>query len=481
MSNNYVPNVTDLLAGELARATDINLRYSYVVSGFDKLPTPLSGGGGFSVPVPVGEPTQASHAATKNYMDTTVVSAAQTAAVPAAETAALAAVAPEVAAAAASATAAANSATASAGSATTASNHVATALTHANTSLTHSNTSSTHAATSLTHANTSLGHANNAQSSLNSFQAIYLGEHATAPSTSGVGEGSLYWNSTQNQLYVLDSGSWNQAAFNVSGAVIAANNLSDLADTETAVTNLGLAYNKITVTVAGGKFLLDGTAQQKSTLTPSVKYRFDQSDSSNAGHPIKFSTTNDGTHAGGAAFTTGINSVGVPGQAGAYTEITVEQDSAVLYYYCQNHAGMGARAYAKASGGGSGGASASTGDMTGYYVVASPPDNIVFKPTYTVMPTDFTVVGTFQGFSGETTELHITDLTSIESDGSYVADDTTISGGHFFYKLYHIADGKTVTVGATDMIHGVGEVPIGGAVAVDATRSSGELIYFGDL
>ena len=171
----------------------------------------------------------------------------------------------------------------------------------------------------------------------------------------------------------------------------------------------------------------------------------------------------------------------MPGQAGAYTEITVEQDSAVLYYYCQNHAGMGARAYAKASSGGSGGASASTGDMTGYYVVASPPDNIVFKPTYTVMPTDFTVVGTFQGFSGETTELHITDLTSIESDGSYVADDTTISGGHFFYKLYHIADGKTVTVGATDMIHGVGEVPIGGAVAVDATRSSGELIYFGDL
>ena len=37
VSNNYVPNVTDLLAGELARATDINLR-CYVVSGFDKLP-----------------------------------------------------------------------------------------------------------------------------------------------------------------------------------------------------------------------------------------------------------------------------------------------------------------------------------------------------------------------------------------------------------------------------------------------------------
>ena len=483
MTNQYVPNATDLLAGELARASDINLRYSYVVSGFDKLPTPLSGGGGFSVPVPVGEPTQASHAATKNYMDTTVVSAAQTAAVPAAQTAALAAVAPEVTNAANSATAAANSATAAAADATTASNHAATSLTHANTSLTHSNTSSTHAATSLTHANTSLGHANTAQSTLNSFQAIYLGEHASAPSTSGVGEGSLYWNSTQNQLYVLDSGSWNQAAFNVAGAILSANNLSDVADAETAVTNLGLAYNKITVTVAAGKFLLDGTAQQKSTLTPSVKYRFDQSDSSNAGHPIKFSTTNDGTHAGGTAFTTGVTSVGVPGQAGAYTEITVEQDSAVLYYYCQNHSGMGARAYAAASSGGtSGGASASTGEMTGYYVITSPPDNLIFKPTYTVMQDVVTIAGTYQGFTGSDTVLHISDVATIETHGSYASEDTSVSSGHIFYKLYHIADGSTVTVANGATVHGIGEAPVGGgAGAVDRVRSSGELIYFGTL
>ena len=79
---------------------------------------------------------------------------------------------------------------------------------------------------------------------------------------------------------------------------------------------------------------------------------------------------------------------------------------------------------------GGGGASASTGDMTGYYVVASPPDNIVFKPTYTVMPTDFTVVGTFQGF----TEKHRASYNRSnvqESDGSYVADDTTISQDTF--------------------------------------------------
>lgn len=483
MSNNYVPNVTNLVAGELARATDINLRYSYVVSGFDKLPTPLSGGGGFSVPVPVGEPTQASHAATKNYMDTTVVSAAQTAAVPAAETAALAAVAPEVAAAAASATAAANSATASAGSATTASNHVATALSHANTSLTHSNTSSNHAATSLTHANTSLGHANSAQSSLNSFQAIYLGSHSSAPSTSGVGQGSLYWNSTQNKLYVLDSGAWNPAAFDTSGALLDSNNLSDLTDAGAAVTNLGLRFNTIAVTVSGGKFVIDGTSQQATKLTPSVRYRFDQSDASNANHPIKFSLTSDGTHGGGTAFTTGVTAVGTPGQAGAYTDIILEQDAPTLYYYCQNHSGMGAKAYSLVTGGSSSssGASASTGDMTGYYVVASPPDDIIFKPTYTVMPNNHTVVGTFQGFTDDTTTLHISDLSTIDTDGSYVAEDTTISGGHLFYKLYHIATGKTVTLGVADTLQGVGEAPVGGSVAIDQTRSSGELIYFGDL
>ena len=472
MTNQYVPNATDLLAGELARASDINLRYSYVVSGFDKLPTPLSSGGGFSVPVPVGEPTQASHAATKNYMDTTVVSAAQTAAVPAAQTAALAAVAPEVTNAANSATAAANSATAAAASATTA----ATSETNAATSATASSTSATSSATQ----------ASNAASTLASFQAIYLGEHSSAPSTSGVGAGSLYWNSTLNQLYVLDSGSWNQAAFNVAGAILSANNLSDVANAETAVTNLGLAYNRITVTVAGGKFLLDGTAQQKSTLTPSVKYRFDQSDSSNAGHPIKFSTTNDGTHAGGVAFTTAVNSVGLPGQAGAYTEITVEQDSAVLYYYCQNHSGMGARAYAASSGGGtSSGGSASTGDMTGYYVVASPPDNIIFKPTYTVMPTDFTVVGTFQGFTGSGTTLHISDVTTIETDGSYIAEDTSIASGHIFYKLFHVADGKSVTVSSGATLQGLGEAPAAGSsgssTEEDRFRSSGELLYFGNI
>jgi len=69
VSNNYVPNLTDLLAGELARAADINTRYGYLVSGFDKLPAPLASGQGFSDPVVVGTPTLDTHAVPKSVMD----------------------------------------------------------------------------------------------------------------------------------------------------------------------------------------------------------------------------------------------------------------------------------------------------------------------------------------------------------------------------------------------------------------------------
>ena len=101
-------------------------------------------------------------------------------------------------------------------------------------------------------------------------------------------------------------------------------------------------YHKVTVTVAGGKFVLDGGSQAIAKVTPSVVYRFDQSDSSNSNHPFRF-----GTAANGSEITTGYtiyNKVGTPGSAGAYTEVAFEQDAAdLLYYYCSNHSGMGAQ------------------------------------------------------------------------------------------------------------------------------------------
>ena len=104
-------------------------------------------------------------------------------------------------------------------------------------------------------------------------------------------------------------------------------------------------YHKITVTVVsdgGNKYALDGGTQAIAKLTPSVVYRFDQSHSSNSSHPLRI-----GTAANGSEISSGYtiyNKVGTPGNAGAYTEIALEQDApTLLYYWCSAHSGMGAQ------------------------------------------------------------------------------------------------------------------------------------------
>mgnify|MGYP003656883662 FL=1 len=102
-----------------------------------------------------------------------------------------------------------------------------------------------------------------------------------------------------------------------------------------------------TVTVAnagGNKYFIDGVQQATLNLAEGGTYKFDQSDNTNGGHPLKFSTTSGGTHSGGSEYTTGVTYYGTPGQVGAYTQIVVATSAPTLYYYCQYHSGMGGQA-----------------------------------------------------------------------------------------------------------------------------------------
>ena len=111
-----------------------------------------------------------------------------------------------------------------------------------------------------------------------------------------------------------------------------------------------------TVTVAaatsgsGNRFYINGAENptidfEATTLYTGATYRFDQSHSSNATHPLKFSETSDGTHNSGSEQSADpdVTYNGTPGQAGAYTEIEFAPFAGVsaLHYYCANHSGMG--------------------------------------------------------------------------------------------------------------------------------------------
>ena len=102
----------------------------------------------------------------------------------------------------------------------------------------------------------------------------------------------------------------------------------------------------VTVASVGGsnKYFIDGVQQATVTLLQGNVYTFDQSDNSNNNHPLRFSYTADGTHAGGIEYTLGVTKNGTPGQSGAYTRIVVPFGLHDLKYYCGQHSGMGGAA-----------------------------------------------------------------------------------------------------------------------------------------
>ena len=152
--------------------------------------------------------------------------------------------------------------------------------------------------------------------SLSSIKVRVVGTQVTLPTTASI---------TAEIQPAVDSGSMPAAA--------------------DATTVFGMVEEKtFTVVVASGtnnygtgnKFYLDGAVSPTITLVRGGYYVFDQSHSSNSIHPLRFSTTPNGTHAGGTEYTSGITTSSnqvifrVPSNA-----------PDTLYYYCTNHPNMG--------------------------------------------------------------------------------------------------------------------------------------------
>ena len=104
-----------------------------------------------------------------------------------------------------------------------------------------------------------------------------------------------------------------------------------------------ITYVVKVVSDSGNKYRFDdfGTSAVTLDLQEGGTYTFDQSDSSNATHPLRFYTASDKT---GGEYTTGVTTTGTPGSSGAKTVITVAASAPTLYYQCSSHSGMGGQA-----------------------------------------------------------------------------------------------------------------------------------------
>ena len=89
---------------------------------------------------------------------------------------------------------------------------------------------------------------------------------------------------------------------------------------------------------SGHGYKIDGVFSPFLTLTPGRTYRFDQSDSSNSGHPLAFYYD----AAKSTGYSTNVTTNGSAGSTGAYTEITITDSTpTVLHYQCTAHGYMG--------------------------------------------------------------------------------------------------------------------------------------------
>ena len=194
---------------------------------------------------------------------------------------------------------------------------------------------------------------------INNFADIYqISSSAPTQRADGTSlqEGDLWFDSSNDNLLVYTGSAFSiitpsQAVLDdvaiVSGAITYSEDLgliTNAASTGNSNGSLDIVADALedeitfTVTVVnsgGNKYVIDGDTSNPAkalTLYKGWTYTFDQSDSSNAGHPLVFKTDS-------GAYTTNVTVTGTAGQAGAKVQIVIPetQPTGNFRYYCSVH------------------------------------------------------------------------------------------------------------------------------------------------
>ena len=166
-----------------------------------------------------------------------------------------------------------------------------------------------------------------------SIKLKHSNTQATIPTTSDLIAGEVALNTVDRKFYVRDGSS---------AVITLSNHYATDFDTNVitfkVVVATSAAEHPYHGTGSSNKYKINGIFSPYIKLIPKNTYRFDQSDSTNSGHPLRFYL--DAAKA--SSYTTGVTTNGTPGSAGAYTQIIVSDSTpSVLHYQCSAHGYMG--------------------------------------------------------------------------------------------------------------------------------------------
>lgn len=213
--------------------------------------------------------------------------------------------------------------------------------------------------------------------------------------------------------------------------------------------------------------------------------RFTQEDSSNTGHPLRLSLTQDGTWQGGTEYLTGVTKVGTPGSSGAYTQIDLSIENigtnSSIFTYCANHAQMSENGFLSV-------------DLTPNYdtiYIFDPSKTITTSDTFAINNVNYTITAVNTGAYGYVTSASGATVKVSLGTGSssFIATDTfydsplspasdralaTISAVSTINVEDYVVYGKSISANSTDRIT---SLVVGPGQSVMVYSSAADLSY----